>query len=165
MRTPESKILDRAAMAAEAERLRAAGRTIAFTNGAYDLLHAGHLASLLFARQQADVLVVGVNADDTIRRTKGQTRPIIGQQDRVRMLAALECVDYVVLFEEDEPRALLEAVRPDVLVKGAQWAHFVAGRDIVEAYGGRILLAPMVDGLSTTEVIGRILGTRTPPAP
>lgn len=144
-------------MAAERERLRAEGRTLVFTNGAFDILHAGHATYLDAARRMGDALAVGLNSDASVRRYKGPSRPVISQDHRARMLAALECVDYVVIFDEDEPRGLIAALLPDVLVKGADWAHYVSGRDAVEAAGGRVVLADVVPGLSTTEVIRRVV--------
>jgi rfaE bifunctional protein nucleotidyltransferase chain/domain len=161
LRTPDSKILSREAMAAERARLRAAGVPLVFTNGAFDILHAGHATYLDWARRQGGALVVGLNSDASVRRYKGPTRPVIPQDQRARMLAALECVDYVVVFDEDEPRDLIAAILPDVLVKGADWAHYVSGRDVVEAAGGRVVLADLVPGLSTSAVIRRILETGT----
>lgn len=153
----KAKIRTRSAMVAERARLRDAGRTVVFTNGAFDLLHAGHVDYLGFARAQGDVLIVGLNADASVRRYKGDRRPVNGEGDRAEVLAALEAVDYVVVFDEDEPRALVEELVPDVLVKGADWAHYVSGRDVVEAHGGRVVLAPLVEGRSTTAMIERIL--------
>jgi len=161
MRTPESKILTREAMAAERARLRAAGVPLVFTNGAFDILHAGHATYLDWARRQGGALVVGLNSDASVRRYKGPTRPVIAQDQRARMVAALECVDYVVVFDEDEPRDLIAAILPDVLVKGADWAHYVSGRDVVEAAGGRVVLADLVPGLSTSAVIRRIRDVET----
>ena len=156
MRNIESKILTRAALAAERERLRQAGRKVVFTNGSFDLLHDGHVTYLQFARTQGDVLIVGLNSDASVRRYKGPQRPILEQTHRARMLAALEMVDYVVLFDEDEPRELIAVLLPDVLVKAEDWAHYVSGRDVVEAHGGQVVLAPLVPGLSTSELIRRI---------
>lgn len=156
MRESEKKILERGALAKECERLRAAGRRVVFTNGCFDLMHAGHAASLEFARRQGDVLVVGLNTDAGIRRLKGPERPIVDERNRARMMAALECVDYVTWFDEDEPKALIAELLPDVLVKAADWAHYVSGRDVVEARGGKVVLAPMVQGLSSTTLISRI---------
>ena len=132
------------------------GQKVVFTNGCFDLLHAGHLRYLSFARAQGDCLVVGLNSDASVRRAKGATRPLVGEADRALLLAALRPVDLVVVFEEDEPRELIAALQPDVLVKGEDWAHYVCGRDIVEARGGRVVLASMVAGLSTTGLIDRI---------
>lgn len=157
LRTPADKILDREAMVRERESLRAAGRSLVFTNGAFDILHAGHVTYLDAARREGDALVVGLNADASVRRYKGPKRPVNPEAERARVLAALECVDYVVIFDEDEPRDLIAAILPDVLVKGADWAHYVSGRDVVEAHGGRVVLATLVAGASTTGTIDRIL--------
>jgi D-beta-D-heptose 7-phosphate kinase/D-beta-D-heptose 1-phosphate adenosyltransferase len=126
------------------------------TNGCFDVLHSGHLNTLTYAREQGDVLVVGLNADVSVRQLKGDTRPIIPEAERARMLASLEAVDYVVLFEEKEVTALIAQIKPDVLVKGGDWAHLVVGREVVEAYGGRIALAPVAEERSTTNIIERI---------
>lgn len=143
-------------MQARREALRAEGRTVVFTNGAFDVLHLGHLRYLQFARQQGDCLIVGLNSDDSIRRYKGPGRPINGVDDRARLLLGLRCVDYVVVFAEDEPRDLIAQLLPDVLVKGADWAHYVSGRDIVEAHGGRVVLAEFLEGRSSTRVIDQL---------
>jgi rfaE bifunctional protein nucleotidyltransferase chain/domain len=132
------------------------GRTLVFTNGCFDILHLGHVTYLGFARAQGDALVVGVNSDASVRRAKGPKRPINSQDDRAKVLLALKAVDYVVIFDEDEPRDLIETVLPQVLVKGADWAHYVSGRDIVEAHGGRVVLADMVPDRSTTATIAAI---------
>lgn len=157
VQTPLSKILSREAMKAERERLEREGQRLVFTNGAFDILHAGHVTYLNFARAQGDALVVGLNSDASVKRYKGDKRPVNSQQDRALVLAALECVDYVVIFDEDEPKALIADILPDVLVKGADWAHYVSGRDIVEANGGKVVLADMVEGRSTTNTISRIV--------
>ena len=157
VRNATSKILDLPALLSERQRLREAGKTLVMTNGCFDLMHAGHASYLEFARSQGDALLVALNTDDSIRRLKGPTRPVVAQQHRARMMAALECVDYVTFFGEDEPRDLIAQVLPDVLVKAADWAHYVSGRDVVEAHGGRVVLAPMVDGLSTTSIVAKIL--------
>ena len=157
MREAEKKIWDRPALAQECARLRAAGKTVVFTNGCFDLMHAGHATYLEFARRQGDVLVVGLNTDASVRRYKGEKRPVVDEKNRARMLAALECVDYVTWFDEDEPKELIAELQPDVLVKAEDWAHYVSGRDIVEARGGKVVLAPMVAGLSTTKLIEKIV--------
>jgi D-beta-D-heptose 7-phosphate kinase/D-beta-D-heptose 1-phosphate adenosyltransferase len=157
MRDYRSKILAREAMAAERARLREAGRRLVFTNGCFDLMHAGHVSYLNFARAQGDALLVGLNSDASVRGNKGPLRPVVPERRRAEVMAGLECVDYVVLFDEKEPADLIRAVTPDVLVKGADWAHYVSGRDWVEAHGGRVVLAPMVEGLSTTRLIEKIV--------
>jgi D-glycero-beta-D-manno-heptose 1-phosphate adenylyltransferase len=156
MRAAESKILARAAMKAERAALRKAGKKLVFTNGAFDLLHAGHVTYLEFARAQGDALCVGLNSDESVKRNKGPSRPLNPQEDRARVLAALECVDYVVVFDEDEPKELVGELVPDVIVKGADWSHYVSGRDVVEAHGGRVVLADMVPGRSTSAMIERM---------
>jgi rfaE bifunctional protein nucleotidyltransferase chain/domain len=154
---PKSKIVARAAMPTERARLRAAGKKLVFTNGAFDILHAGHVTYLQFAREQGDALCVGLNSDASVKRYKGDLRPVNPQDDRALVLAALECVDYVVIFDEDEPKELIGEIIPDVLVKGADWAHYVSGRDIVQAHGGQVVLAQMVEGRSTSNTIQRIV--------
>lgn len=155
-RQPETKILTREAMVAERARLAREGRIVVFTNGTFDLLHVGHVDYLHRARREGDVLIVGLNSDASVRRCKGPERPVVPEADRARLLAALECVDYVVVFEEDEPRDLIAALRPDVLVKGRDWAHYVSGRDVVEAAGGRVVLMDLVAGRSSSALIERI---------
>jgi D-beta-D-heptose 7-phosphate kinase/D-beta-D-heptose 1-phosphate adenosyltransferase len=136
---------------------RAAGRRIVFTNGCFDLIHLGHVKYFRFAKAQGDLLVVGVNTDASIRRLKGSKRPIIGEQDRVAVLEELESIDYLVRFNDDTPMRLIEQIGPDVLVKGADYKkEQVVGWEVVEAHGGKIALAPLVDGRSTSAVIQRI---------
>jgi D-beta-D-heptose 7-phosphate kinase/D-beta-D-heptose 1-phosphate adenosyltransferase len=142
----------------ELDRLRASGKRIVFTNGCFDLIHLGHVKYFQFARRQGDVLVVGVNTDSSIRRLKGDTRPILGEADRLGVLEELESIDYLIRFDQDTPIRLIEQIRPEVLVKGSDYAkEEVVGWDLVEGWGGRVVLAPLVDGKSTTAVIQRIL--------
>ena len=150
------RILTPSEMRAQRDRLHAEGRTLVFTNGCFDILHRGHADYLAFARSQGDALVVGLNSDASVRRAKGPTRPVNPEQDRAYVLGSLRAVDFVVIFEEDEPRDLISQILPDVLVKGKDWAHYVSGRDIVEANGGRVVLAEMVEGRSTTATIERM---------
>ncbi len=132
--------------------------TVVFTNGCFDLLHIGHIEYLKFARRQGDLLVVGLNSDQSVRSLKGPNRPILKQQERARVLSALEDVDYIVLFDETTPEELISQVKPDVLVKGEDWRKKgVVGREFVESYGGRVVLAPLVEGISTTDIVSRIL--------
>lgn len=152
-----SKILSREEMKKERARLKAAGKKVAFTNGCFDIIHAGHVDYLQWARNQADALIVGLNSDASVRRNKGDKRPIVNEHDRAYVLAALACVDYVVLFDEDEPAQLIAEIIPDVLVKGEDWAHYVSGRETVEAHGGRVALAPLVEGRSTSNLISKIV--------
>lgn len=156
-REPQRKILARPAMIRERQRLREQGVKVAFTNGCFDILHAGHVDYLAFARRQGDVLVVGLNSDASVRAFKDPARPIVPQQQRAALLAALEAVDYVVIFDEPRVDGLLADLLPDVLVKGADWGHDVHGRDVVEAHGGRVQLAPILPGLSTSALINTIV--------
>jgi D-glycero-beta-D-manno-heptose 1-phosphate adenylyltransferase len=136
---------------------RAAGQRIVFTNGVFDLLHPGHVRYLEHARRLGDVLIVGVNADQSVRRNKGPGRPITPEYERAEVLAALACVDAVVIFEEETPAEIVRLVQPDVLVKGADWpADQIVGRDTVEARGGRVVLVPTEEGHSTTAIVNRI---------
>ena len=139
------------------DRFAAEGKKLVFTNGCFDILHRGHVTYLEFARSQGDGLIIGLNADASVRRSKGPSRPINCEEDRAFVLSALRCVDGVILFEEDEPKELIAKVLPHVLVKGKDWAHYVSGRDVVEAHGGKVVLADMVEGRSTTNTIERVL--------
>jgi rfaE bifunctional protein nucleotidyltransferase chain/domain len=133
------------------------GKTVVFTNGCYDLLHPGHVRLLEQGRSLGDVLILALNSDASVRRMKGPSRPLISENDRVAMVAALDAVDAVTLFEEDTPRELIAEVLPDVLVKGADWSHFIAGREEVEAAGGRVLTVSLEPGYSTTNIVERII--------
>lgn len=136
---------------------RAAGARVVFTNGVFDLLHRGHAEYLAEARALGDRLVVGVNSDASVRRLKGASRPIVAAADRVALLEALACVDLAIVFEEDTPLALIEEVRPDVLVKGGDWPiEKIVGREFVEARGGRVLSVPLRSGFGTTQLVERI---------
>lgn len=150
----ESKIVSFEALAVELEGRRRLGQQIVMTNGCFDLLHPGHVASLQYARRLGDCLVVGLNSDESVAQLKGEGRPIIGERGRAQMLAALACVDYVVLFSETSVAPLVERVRPDILVKAAQYAPGeVVGGEFVERYGGQVVLAPLVEGFSTSEIL------------
>jgi D-glycero-beta-D-manno-heptose 1-phosphate adenylyltransferase len=139
------------------DRLRAAGQTIVFTNGVFDLLHPGHVHYLKAARSFGDALIVGVNSDRSVGAIKGPDRPITPELERAEILAALACVDGVVIFDEDTPHAIVSAIGPDVLVKGADWAeNAIVGRDIVEARGGRVVRVPLEPGYSTTGIVEKI---------
>ena len=129
-----------------------------FTNGCFDLIHLGHIKYFQFAKAQGDLLIVGVNTDKSIQRLKGDKRPIITETDRISVLEELESIDYLVAFDQDTPIDLITAIKPDVLVKGADYKkEQVVGWDLVESYGGHVALAPLIDGKSTSKVIERII--------
>ena len=143
--------------------LRRRKQRIVFTNGCFDLLHVGHIKLFQFARNKGDALVVGLNSDESVRRLKGPNRPVLDHNERAYILSALEHVDYIVVFDEPTPLNLIKAIRPDVLVKGADYTEdTVVGRDFVESYGGRVELAPLVDGVSSTDIILRIANGERP---
>lgn len=145
-------------MLAERAKLRDALETLVFTNGCFDILHSGHVRYLTEARALGDRLVVAVNADATVSALKGDKRPLMPLGERMEILAALEAVDYVVSFDEETPQAIIEAIIPDVLVKGGDWAlDNIVGRDTVESSGGRVLLLPFAPGYSTSGLIDRIV--------
>jgi rfaE bifunctional protein nucleotidyltransferase chain/domain len=149
--------MTRAEAIAFVERHRGAGRTLVFTNGVFDLLHPGHVRYLQRARALGDALIVGVNSDASVRAIKGAGRPVTPEGERVEILEALACVDGAVLFHEDTPHAIIGAIQPDILVKGADWAeHAIVGREIVEARGGRVVRMPVEAGYSTTGILERI---------
>jgi rfaE bifunctional protein nucleotidyltransferase chain/domain len=133
------------------------GKTVVFTNGCYDLLHPGHIRLLEQARSMGDVLILALNSDASVRRMKGPSRPFLAEDERAEVALALEAVDAVTLFDEDTPRELIGFVLPDVLIKGADWSHFIAGREEVEAAGGKVLTVALEPGYSTTNIVERIL--------
>ncbi len=147
-------------VAARADWKRA-GTTVVFTNGCYALLHPGHIRLLEQARSLGDTLILALNTDASVRRLKGPTRPLISQDDRASLACTLAAVDAVAFFDEDTPRELIAAVLPDILVKGADWAHWIAGREEVEAAGGKVMALPLEPGYSTTGIVEEIL-TRKP---
>jgi rfaE bifunctional protein nucleotidyltransferase chain/domain len=152
-----SRLYSRAELVRQRAEWKRRGKTVIFTNGCYDLLHPGHIRLLEQARSLGDVLVVGLNTDAGVRRSKGPTRPLTPEEDRAELLLALAAVDGVVLFDEETPRELIAELLPDVLVKGADWSHFIAGREEVEAAGGRVEALPLEPGYSTTAIIEKIL--------
>ena len=140
------------------EDLKQNGDIIGFTNGCFDILHAGHVSYLSKARSMVDVLILGLNSDNSIKRIKGENRPINNQDDRALVVASLECVDFVVVFNEDTPIKLIEAIKPDILIKGADWKDKkVAGCDFVQKYGGRCEFIELLDNRSTTNIIEKIV--------
>jgi D-glycero-beta-D-manno-heptose 1-phosphate adenylyltransferase len=156
-RPATARIMTLDTLAAFVGQQRAAGLRIVFTNGVFDLLHPGHVRYLQEARALGDLLIVGLNADESVRRNKGPARPINPQAERAEVLAALASVDAVAVFSEDTPAEIIRLVQPDVLVKGADWAaDAIVGRDIVEARGGRVVRIPVEQGYSTTMLVERI---------
>ena len=152
-----AQLYTRQALLRAREEWRRQGQRVVFTNGCYDILHPGHVRLLEQARSLGDLLVLALNSDASVARMKGPSRPLIREQDRAAMALALEAVDAVTFFDEDTPRELIAAVLPDILVKGADWAHFVAGREEVEAAGGKVELLPLEPGYSTTSIEQEIL--------
>ena len=143
-----------------AEHLRHSGKDVVFTNGVFDLLHPGHVRYLQDARREGDALIVGVNSDRSVRAIKGPDRPINPQQERAEVLAALACVDAVVVFDEESPQQIIDRLQPDVLVKGADWAaDAIIGRETVEARGGRVVRIPLANGYSSSAIIEKIKGS------
>jgi D-beta-D-heptose 7-phosphate kinase/D-beta-D-heptose 1-phosphate adenosyltransferase len=154
---PEAKVVSREDLASRATSWRMAGKRIVFTNGCYDLLHAGHLSLLHEAARLGDILVLAINSDTSVQRLKGPERPLVPQAERAALLAALSCVDAVTIFDEDTPLEALKSIKPDVLVKGADYkAEEVVGKDFVETYGGRVALVPLLPAKSTTALVERI---------
>lgn len=159
----ERKIFSRGAMVDERGKLRDRGESLVFTNGCFDLLHAGHVRYLERARALGDRLLVAVNTDETVRELKGEGRPVTPLADRMEVLAALRVVDYVVSFDERTPAAVIEEILPDVLVKGGDWSlPHIVGRDVVERSGGRVVSLPFESGYSTTSLLQRILSRFRP---
>jgi rfaE bifunctional protein nucleotidyltransferase chain/domain len=143
-------------IAVRAEWKRAAKKVV-FTNGCYHILHPGHIRLLESARSMGDILILALNTDASVQRIKGPTRPLISEGERAELAAALMAVDAVTFFDEDTPRELIAAVLPDILIKGADWAHFIAGREEVEAAGGQVLALPLEPGYSTTGILEEVL--------
>jgi rfaE bifunctional protein nucleotidyltransferase chain/domain len=141
-------------IAAEVRKLRASGKKICFTNGCFDIIHSGHVTYLMKAKRLADILVLGLNSDDSVRRLKGETRPINDQKDRAIVLSALKPVDYVVIFEQDTPYELVDLIKPDIIVKGGDYTpEAIVGADIVTNNGGEVVVIPLVEGKSTTNIV------------
>ena len=156
---PAGKVVGRAELAVRAASWRLSGKRIVFTNGCFDLLHGGHLSLLREAGKLGDILVLAINSDESIRRLKGADRPLVLQDERAALLAALTCVDAVTIFDEDTPLETIRQVRPDVLVKGADYQiEQVIGREFVESTGGRVALVPLTPERSTTSLVKRIRG-------
>ncbi len=152
------KIFSEGQLAEQLARLRRQGKRIVFTNGCFDLMHSGHVYMLAQAKTFGDILAVGMNTDASVKRLKGDKRPILDQASRLALLAALEVVDYITLFEEDTPLALIRRLQPHILVKGGDWSpEAIVGKEVVEHAGGRVVAVRHQDGFSTTNLIERIL--------
>jgi rfaE bifunctional protein nucleotidyltransferase chain/domain len=161
MKAGPPRILASDAAAAFAENLRRAGKRVVFTNGVFDLVHPGHIRYLREARSLGDALIVGLNSDQSVRANKGPERPINPQEERAEVLAALDCVDAVVVFDEETPHEIISRVLPDVLVKGADWGpDNIVGREVVERRGGAVVRIDLAPGFSTTSLIGTIRTSR-----
>ena len=156
-RRAHSKIKSLAALARVAHRAKSLGRTVVITNGCFDLLHAGHVKLLERAKRQGDLLIVALNSDRSVKALKGARRPVVTHRDRALLLAALESVDYVTIFNELTPSRVVARLRPDVLIKGADWgASQIVGREIVERSGGKVVRVPLLKGHSTSQLIERV---------
>jgi len=155
-----SKIKSLSALSREIARLKKNGRVVVFTNGCFDILHYGHAQYLQSAKNKGDILVVAVNSDSSIKKIKGKNRPIVDQKNRLGLLSALGCIDYLTLFNEETPLEVIRRIKPDILVKGADWKKSnIVGSDFVRSYGGKVLTVKLVKGLSTTNLIKRIVKT------
>jgi D-beta-D-heptose 7-phosphate kinase/D-beta-D-heptose 1-phosphate adenosyltransferase len=152
-----NKILERNALSNELEELRKKGKKIAFTNGCFDILHVGHVRYLREAKKTADVLVLALNSDSSVRSIKGEKRPLMNENERAEMLAALEFVDFITIFEELTPLELINCLKPDILIKGGDWPEEkVVGREEVKKWGGRVAIIPEIEGKSTTNIVEKI---------
>jgi rfaE bifunctional protein nucleotidyltransferase chain/domain len=157
-----ARFYDREELVAARALWRSEGKTVVFTNGCYDILHPGHVRLLESARSLGDVLILALNTDDSVRRLKGPSRPLLPQDERAALGLELAAVDAVTTFDEDTPRELIAAVLPDILVKGADWSHFIAGREEVEAAGGKVMALPLEPGHSTTNIVEEVLRRGVP---
>ena len=156
-----SKIVKLKDLVQKISTLRESGRTIVFTNGCFDILHVGHVRYLAAARSEGDVLVVGLNSDESTRSIKQKNRPIVSQDQRAEVLAGLECVDYITVFNEPDPLKLIQALKPDVLVKGSDWKEEdIIGADVVKEGGGKVVRVDVVPDISTSRIIQRIVKRR-----
>jgi rfaE bifunctional protein nucleotidyltransferase chain/domain len=159
-RRVEDKILKKEQLRKELVRLRGEGKKIVFTNGCFDILHVGHASYLVEAKNTGDILVLALNSDSSVRAIKGEKRPLIPEWERAYMVASLEVVDYVTIFTEETPLKLIDYLMPDILVKGGDWAEEdVVGRESVKKWGGKVVIIPQVEGVSTTNIVEKIRKT------
>jgi D-beta-D-heptose 7-phosphate kinase/D-beta-D-heptose 1-phosphate adenosyltransferase len=153
-----NKMMDLETLKKNIDMLRENGKIIAFTNGCFDILHVGHVRYLKEARNTADVLVLALNSDASVREIKGEKRPLVGEDERAEVLAALECVDFITIFSEPTPLALINLIKPDILIKGGDWPEEkIVGRDEVRKWGGRVVVIAEVKGKSTTNIVDKII--------
>lgn len=158
-----NKILDRNTLKNELDPLRKKGKKIAFTNGCFDILHIGHVRYLREAKKTADILVLALNSDASVKKIKGEKRPLVPQKDRAEIMAALEFIDFVTIFDETTPLELINLLKPDVLIKGGDWAQDkVVGRDEIKKWGGKLTLIPEIKGKSTTSIVDKIKQVYSP---
>jgi len=152
-----NKIFSRETLKEELNGLHRAGKTIVFTNGCFDILHVGHVRYLREAKKLGDILVLALNSDTSVRAIKGEKRPLVPEDERADIMAALESIDYVILFDDPTPQQLIEYLKPDILVKGGDWNEAaIAGADFVKASGGRVITIPLTEGRSTTNIVEKI---------
>lgn len=157
------KILDRKTLKEKIDTLRKDGKKIAFTNGCFDILHVGHVRYLKEARKAADILILALNSDTSVRAIKGKKRPLVSESERAEVLAALECIDFVTIFSELTPLELICYLKPDVLIKGGDWPEDqVVGRNEIKKWGGHVLLIPEIDGKSTTNIVDKVISVYCP---
>ncbi len=162
MRLPEEKIVDEEKIAKIVKKLKEEGRKVVFTNGCYDIIHAGHIKTFFEAKKGGDILIVGINSDESVRRLKGANRPILSLEMRAFVVAGCEAVDFVVPFSEDTPEKLINIVEPDVLVKGEDWEEDkIVGAELVKKKGGKVVRVKLIPGISTTEIIRKIKENKT----
>ena len=155
---PGAKITSLSGLKRKVSRLKQDGKRIVFTNGCFDILHYGHTKYLQDAKAKGDYLVVAVNSDSSVKKIKAKNRPVVAEADRLKVVAALGCVDFVVLFKEDNPLKVIEAIKPDILVKGSDWdKKNIIGASFVESYGGKVLTISLVKGRSTSAIIKKIV--------
>lgn len=153
-----SKILDREILKDKLDALRREGKKIAFTNGCFDILHVGHVRYLKEARKTADILVLALNSDSSVQAIKGEKRPLVSEEERAEVLAALECIDFVTIFTELTPLEIICYLQPDILIKGGDWAEDkIVGRDAIKQWGGHVTIIPEVAGKSTTNIVDKII--------
>jgi len=153
-----NKILDRETLKDKLDLLRQEGKKIAFTNGCFDILHVGHVRYLMEAKKTADILVLALNSDSSVRTIKGEKRPLVPENERAEVLAALECIDFITIFSELTPLEVIGCLRPDLLIKGGDWPEDkVVGRDEIKQWGGHVTIIPEVAGKSTTNIVEKII--------